>query len=111
NLRLKRLGPPMTENPPMSAVVTLKSLFPCLKKFEISNDWSLVFDETYERLLIDGDQLSLNAKTVLESWAKLLPGNDDRRQILIDATPFLIGVFDSEKTIRLYSPRLSQELF
>lgn len=102
----------MTENPPMIQTNVLKNLFPKLNSFKLASDWQLIFDETYNAILLDDSgALTSEAKSEVESWTKLLPGHDDRRQILIAATPFLMGVFDSQKTVRLYSPRLSQELF
>src|SRR5690606_15600488 len=89
----------------------LTNIFPDLKTFELEAGWKLIFDETYSDLLIDHESLNGNVRSKLNQFITLLPGKDDRRQIILKATPFLMGVFDQEKTIRLYSPRLSQELF
>ena len=101
----------MTENPPAAIAASLRGLFPQLKTLSLSNDWKIIFEENYEALLVQNGELVPDIKKQIESWTRLLPGKDDRRQISIKATPFLMGVFDEEKAIRLYSPRLSQELF
>ncbi len=101
----------MTENPPLGTQVVLHNLFPKLVEAKLANDWKLVFDETFKDLLFGDQQLEKSIAQELDAWASLLPGRNDRRQILIKSTPFLMGVFDDEKSIRLYSPRLSQELF
>ena len=101
----------MTENHAMMLKQSLKSLFPALKTFSLDEQWKLVFDETYCELLTFNDELSTSAKQTILEFTKLLTSTDDRRQVLIDAAPFLMGVFAGEKVIRLYSPRLSQELF
>lgn len=101
----------MTENPPMGTSISQRGLFPILKNYSLNNDWNLIVEETFNDLFSDGKNLNAQIKSQIESWTRLLPGRNDRRQIIIQSTPFLMGVFDQEKTVRLYSPRLSQELF
>ncbi len=104
-------GVVMTENPPLGTLSPLSGLFPQLKNIALSNDWNLIFEDSYESVLLDSNGLVPDIKKQIESWTRLLPGRNDRRQISIKATPFLMGVFDDEKKVRLYSARLSQELF
>ena len=78
----------MTENPPMGTSISQRGLFPILKNYSLNNDWNLIVEDTFNDLFSDGKILNAQIKSQIESWTRLLPGRNDRRQIIIQSTPF-----------------------
>ena len=74
-------------------------------------EWKIYFYKDFSDLLLD-HQNQLND----DVWAVIAPYLknsfvDFRVQLTFRSTPFLVGFFFKNKEIRLFSPKLSQELF
>jgi RHH-type proline utilization regulon transcriptional repressor/proline dehydrogenase/delta 1-pyrroline-5-carboxylate dehydrogenase len=78
-------------------------------------NWKIFFYKEFSNLLVN-NQNEINSDvwgnlaSVLKTGEGETPINF-RTQLIIRSTPFLVGYYYDRKEIRLYSPKLSQELF
>lgn len=85
-------------------------LVPNLVSQALKDDWKIVFNEDYSASLMDGDVIE---KGVIEELSKHFKSTEVnfRKQMSLRSAPYLVGYFFDQKTVRIYSPRLSYELF
>lgn len=74
------------------------------------SDWKIYFYKEFENIVLGADEtINRDVWDVLSPYLGL--DVDFRIQLTMRATPFLVGFFFKTKEIRLYTPKLSQELF
>ena len=74
-------------------------------------DYTLYFYQEFSHLLVDQNkELNSDVSSILTPFI-LQSKKNFRHQLTLRSTPFLVGFFFDKKEIRLYSPKLSQELF
>jgi len=75
-------------------------------------EWKIIFFEEFKDILVDkvsGD-LHLDVYSLINVHMNDA-GENFRKQMTFRSIPFLVGFFKDRKEVRLYSPKLSQELF
>lgn len=75
------------------------------------NDWKIFFPATFSNIILGSDD-SVDPY-IGEILRKRIDSNfnDFREQIALKTCPFLVGYFFKSKEVRLYTPRLNEELF
>ncbi len=80
-----------------------------------SVNWKILFYQEFAQLLVDSDQkLNADVRSKLHTQLQVSDYQKSvnfRTELIIRSVPFLVGFFFDRKEIRLYTPKLSQELF
>ncbi|TDJ03935.1 MAG: aldehyde dehydrogenase family protein [Deltaproteobacteria bacterium] len=76
-----------------------------------SNGWNLYFYSEFEKIFVN--EKSELDEAILKELAPYMDGGfkDFRIQLILKSLPFLTGIFSTDKEIRFYTAKLSQELF
>ncbi|OUR97911.1 hypothetical protein A9Q84_06870 [Halobacteriovorax marinus] len=85
-------------------------LVPSLKTMDLKDGWKIIFNSDYSVSLLDGEKIEVGVTKELSKHFDAAT-TDFRKQMFLRSAPYLVGFFFGEKTIRLYSPKLSYELF
>ena len=112
------LSPDNNGAPTQSDTNSLPPLFmpKILTKFWDNNNqndsWTIHFYEEFSSIFVDPQADTLD-EAIKQQFQRYIDQNfsDFRMQIEIKAVSLLVGFFYKEKEIRIYTPRLSQELF
>ena len=82
-----------------------------IEKEEAGEKYKIYFYQEFANQLVDANQnLNEDVWKTLSSFLKTGPENF-RLQLILRSVPFLVGFYFDRKEIRLYTPKLSQELF
>ena len=96
----------MTTNVPSE---TLIKIFSPLKSISL-NGWTVTFSGDFENNLCHNSVFHKEVSDTLSSYMNSLT-RDFRVELNLLTVPYLVAFFTNEKTVRLYSPRLNNELF
>lgn len=76
----------------------------------VLNDWKIFFPKSFSNIILKDDSIDQKVEELFKSRLDS-KFNDFREQLHIKTVPFLVGYFFKEREIRLYTPRLNEELF
>lgn len=96
----------MTTNVPSEILI---KIFSPIKKTNL-DDWTVVYSGDFQEKLFVNSDLNSEIAKVLRSYMKNL-NRDFKVELNFLTIPYLVAFFVAEKTIRLYSPRLQNELY
>lgn len=74
------------------------------------SDWKIFFPESFNNIILKNDSVDPSVEELLNQRLNS-QFNDFREQLNIKTTPFLAAYFFKDKEVRLYTPRLNEELF
>jgi len=83
---------------------------PFVKKRIVHNEWRVSFYEEFESVLFPENNTHAEIEKLIDFAQKRNIGQGFRREIVIDAYPFLCAVRPEEKGIYIGTRRLSREL-
>lgn len=83
---------------------------PVVKKRVVQNDWQVSFYEEFETVLFKDNGIHLEAEKLIEFVTQKNIGHGFRREVVIEAFPFLCALRPEEKSIYIGTRRLSREL-
>ncbi|MFP5385627.1 MAG: bifunctional proline dehydrogenase/L-glutamate gamma-semialdehyde dehydrogenase [Bacteriovoracia bacterium] len=83
---------------------------PVVKKRVVHDQWQVSFYEEFDAVLFPEGQLRREVSELIEFVTKKRIGQGFRREVVIDAFPFLCAVRPEEKSLYIGTRRLSREL-
>ena len=83
---------------------------PAIKKRVIQEQWQVSFYEEFESVLFPAGALASEVGLLIEFVSKNNVGKGFRREVIIDAFPFLCAIRPEDKSIYIGTRRLSREL-
>lgn len=83
---------------------------PVVKRRALENQWQICFYEEFEALLFDGHNLHDKLQKVIRFTEGASVKKGFRREVVIEAYPFLVAARPEEKTLYIGTRRLTREL-
>ncbi len=83
---------------------------PVVKRRALESQWQICFYEEFETLIFKGDQIHQKLLQIIDFTQGTSGSKGFRREIVIDAYPFLVAARPEEKTLYIGTRRLTREL-
>ena len=83
---------------------------PVVKKRVVQDDWQVSFYDEFEAVLFPAGKLHKKLEQLIDFTVNRKVGSGFRREVVLDAYPFLCAVRPEEKAIYIGTRRLSREL-